>query len=42
MDPLEIAPAQVHRQGHAGGLLGDDQVDEFGVAVRQLIGVVAI
>ena len=38
---LEVAAAQVHRQGHAGRLLRHHLVDEGGVAVRQLVGVVA-
>jgi hypothetical protein len=38
---LEVAAAQVHGQGHAFRLLRHHLVDEGGVAVRQLIGVVA-
>ena len=41
MGALEVAAAQVHGQGHAGGLVRHHLVDEAGVAVRQLVRVVA-
>jgi len=38
---LEVAAAQMNGERHAGRLLGHDPVDERGVAVRQLVRVVA-
>jgi hypothetical protein len=41
MRALEVAAAQVHREQHARRLLRDHLVDEGGIAVRQLVRVVA-